>query len=158
MKELRGFLGLSGYYRKFVRNYGVISQPLTHLLRKGVPFVWTSDAQTAFDILKQALTTALVLVLPDFSQRFDIETDACDSGVGAVLLQRGHPLAFVSRGLGPRTRGLSTYQKEYMAILLAVEQWRILTTCRILDPYRSLQSCTPGGSALAHSLAAKSFY
>jgi hypothetical protein len=89
-----------------------------------VQFVWTTEAQTAFDALKHALTSAPVLALPDFSVHFDIETDASDTGVGAVLLQRGHPLAFVSRGLGPRTKGLSTYEKEYMAILLAVQQWR----------------------------------
>jgi hypothetical protein len=124
LKELRGFLGISGYYRKFVRQYGVISQPLTQLLRKGVPFVWSSATQQAFDILKRALVTAPILALPNFAKKFEIETDASDVGVGAVLLQDGHPLAYVSRGLGPKTRGLSTYEKEYMAILFAVEQWR----------------------------------
>ena len=124
VKELRRILGMCGYYRKFIRQYGVITQPLTHLLKKGVPFVWSSETQKAFAVLKQALVSAPVLVLPDFTKRFVIETDASDVGVGAVLLQDGHPLAYVSRGLGPRTRGLSTYEKEYMAILLAVEQWR----------------------------------
>ena len=124
LKELRGFLGLSGYYRKFVRHYGMISQRLTHLLRKNIPFVWSSEAQSAFDQLKRALTTAPVLPLPNFQKQFVIETDACDTGVGAVLLQDGHPLAFVSKGLGLRTKGLSTYEKEYMAVLLAVERWR----------------------------------
>lgn len=102
----------------------MISQPLTHLLRKNVPFVWSADAATAFQQLKQALVTAPVLALPDFTKRFELETDACELGVGAVLIQGGHPLAYVSRGLGPRTRGLSTYEKEHMAILLAVDQWR----------------------------------
>jgi hypothetical protein len=94
------------------------------LLRKGVPFVWSSATQQAFDVLKSALITAPVLALPNFAKKFEIETDASDVGVGAVFLQDGHPLAYVSRDLGPKTRGLSTYEKEYMAILLAVEQWR----------------------------------
>jgi hypothetical protein len=124
VKELRSFLGLSGYYRKFVKNYGIISKTLTNLLRKGVPYVWTVETDTAFHSLKQALITAPVLALPDFSKPFVVETDASDIGIGAVLLQDKHPIAFVSRALGPRTRGLSTYEKEYLAILLAVDQWR----------------------------------
>lgn len=123
-KQLRSFLGLAGYYRKFVRNYGSISKPLTQLLHKNSVFVWSSDTQLAFDTLKTALVSAPVLALPDISSPFVVETDACDTGIGAVLLQKDHPLAFVSRALGPRNRGLSTYEKEYMAILLAVEQWR----------------------------------
>lgn len=123
-KQLRNFLGLAGYYRKYVRNYGSISKPLTQLLHKNTPFIWTSVSQTAFVTLKSALSSAPVLALPDFSSPFIVETDACDLGIGAVLLQKDHPIAFVSRALGPRNRGLSTYEKEYMAILLAVEHWR----------------------------------
>jgi hypothetical protein len=68
LKELHGFLGLSGYYRKFIRHYAIISQPLTALLKKGTLFVWTPAAETAFNTLKQALVTALVLSLPDYQQ------------------------------------------------------------------------------------------
>lgn len=65
-----------------------------------------------------------MLSLPDFSTPFVVETDASDDGVGAVLMQNGHPLAFLSKALGPRSRGLSTYEKEYLAVILAVQQWR----------------------------------
>uniref|UniRef100_A0A0A8Z196 Reverse transcriptase/retrotransposon-derived protein RNase H-like domain-containing protein n=1 Tax=Arundo donax TaxID=35708 RepID=A0A0A8Z196_ARUDO len=77
----------------------------------------------AFQALKDALTTAPILAIPNFSLPFCIETDASAHGVRAVLMQQGHPLAFISRPLGPWNRGLSTYEKEYMAILIAVDQW-----------------------------------
>ena len=75
-------------------------------------------------MLKQALCTAPVLALPDFSLPFHIETDASGSGIGVVLQQNGHPIAFISKALSPRNQGLSVYDKEYLAILMAVEQWR----------------------------------
>jgi hypothetical protein len=68
--------------------------------------------------------SAPVLALPDFTTTFLVETDASALGVGAVLMQRGHPLAFLSKALGPKSRGLSTYKKEYLAVILAVQQWR----------------------------------
>lgn len=123
IKELRSFLGLAGYYRKFVQGFAVIARPLSDLLKKGMPFVWTPVHQLAFEALKNALMEAPVLALPDFGKPFQLQTDASDSGVGAVLLQDGHPLAFVSKSLGLCTRTLSTYEKEFLAILVAVEQW-----------------------------------
>jgi hypothetical protein len=124
VRELRGFLGLAGFYRKFVRHFAIIAKPLTQLLKKHQLFVWTHEHQQAFAALQQALCSAPVLGIPNFSRQFAIETDACQTGVGAVLLQDGHPLAYVSKPLGPKTQGLSIYEKEYLAILIAVEQWR----------------------------------
>lgn len=120
-KEVRSFLGLAGYYRKFVKNFGIIARPLFNLLKKHQPFVWTDDTQKAFTLLQQGLIPAPVLQLPDFSKQFVIDTDACDSEVGAVLEQGGHPIAYMSKPLGPKHRGLSTYEKECLAILMAVE-------------------------------------
>jgi hypothetical protein len=124
VKELRSFLGLDGYYQKFVKNFGIICRPLTDLLKKHAMFIWTQDHQHAFHALKLVLSQALVLALPDFFKQFQVEIDASELGVEAVLMQQGHPLAFISKALGPRTRGLSVYEKEYLAILIAVEQWR----------------------------------
>lgn len=105
-----------------MRHFAVISKPLTTLLKKNELFVWTSEHTEAFVTLKTALVSALVLSMPDFSVPFCIEIDASNQGVGAVLLQKGHPLAFISKPLGPRTKGLSTYEKEYLAILIAIDQ------------------------------------
>lgn len=123
-KELRSFLGLAGYYRRSVKNFGIFAKPLTDLLKKGILFVWTEAAESAFQLLKQALISAPVLAVPNFNRPFTIETDASDYGIGAVLQQDGHPIAFVSKALGPKSQGLSTYEKESLAILLAVEQWK----------------------------------
>jgi len=101
-----------------------MDKPLTELLKKDQLFIWTSIHDSAFKLLKMALSSAPVLALPDFSVPFHIKTDASGIGIGAVLLQRGHPLAFISKPLGPKNRGLSVYEKEYLAILMAMDTWR----------------------------------
>lgn len=121
--ELRGFLGLTRYYRKFVRNYAVIAKPLTNLLRKRC-FVWSDAATSAFQALKHNMSTTPVLSLPDFSKPFVVETDACDSGIAAVLMQDQHPIAFLSKPLSKQHLTLSIYDKEFLALLMAVERWR----------------------------------
>lgn len=124
LKQLRGFLGLTGYYRRFIKNYGMLSKPLTTLLKKGTPFQWTSQTQAAFDLLKSALVQAPVLAVPDYSKQFVIETDASDLGIGAVLMQDFHPISYLSKPLSDKNKALSTYEKECMALLLAVDKWR----------------------------------
>ena len=123
VKLLRGFLGLTGYYQKFVQDYGKISAPLTFLLKK-VAFQWSDKASAAFDKLKVAMTTTSVLALPDFSRPFIIEADASGVGIGAILMQDGRPLAYTSKALSPSDQNMSTYDKEMLAIVRAATRWR----------------------------------
>ena len=124
LTELRGFLGLTGYYRKFVQNYGILAKPLTMLLQKNAKFVWTDQAHQTFLALKQDMVTTPVLISPDFSKSFTIETDACSTGIGAVLSQEGHPVVFYSKALGVNNQKLSIYEKEFLAIMMVVDKWR----------------------------------
>lgn len=100
VRGLRGFLGLTGYYRRFVPNYASLASPLTDLLRK-TAFVWTMEATMAFDALKTALTTTPVLQLPRFDQQFELQPDTSATRVGVVLLQGQHPVANFSKSLTP---------------------------------------------------------
>lgn len=123
IKALRGFLGLTGYYRRFVRHYGIVSKPLTQLLQKG-NFFWNKEAETTFNELKTIMTSTPVLALPNFSKPIIIETDACKNGVGAVMMQEGRPIAYLSKALCPKHLGLSTYEKELLAVIIATQKWR----------------------------------
>jgi hypothetical protein len=122
-RAVRGFLGLAGYYRKFVHDYGVIAAPLTALLKKE-GFSWTDEAAAAFTALKAAVTSAPVLALPDFTKPFVVECDASTHGFGAVLLQEAHPIAYFSRPVAPRHRSLAAYERELIGLVNAIRHWR----------------------------------
>jgi hypothetical protein len=121
--KLRGFLGLTGYYKKFVRHYGIIAKPLTQLLKKK-SFEWSVVADKAFLALKSAMMCTPVLALPNFQEVFTIEIDACVDGVGAVLMQKGQPIVFLSKAFGGKHKHLSIYDKEFLALLMAVDKWK----------------------------------
>ncbi|GJU89085.1 ty3-gypsy retrotransposon protein [Tanacetum coccineum] len=122
-RQVRGFLGLAGYYRRFIKDYATIAAPLSSLLQKK-GFKWGELEKQAFDDLKTRLSDAPVLGLPNFEEMFVVEADASAVGIGVVLMQKGHPLCYFSRKLGPRMRVAATYQKELFAIVEAVYKWR----------------------------------
>ncbi|KAJ1704458.1 hypothetical protein LUZ63_004237 [Rhynchospora breviuscula] len=122
-RQLRSFLGLAGYYRRFVRHYASIAASLTDLLTKD-GFHWSQKEQEAFEQLKMALMTVPVLSLPYFNCPFIVETDASEVGIGAVLSQDKHPIAFYSKKLSPLMQGKSTYIREMFVIQSAVMKWR----------------------------------
>jgi hypothetical protein len=131
-RQVRAFLGLTGYYRKFIPGYAETAAPLTDLTRKSTPnkVRWTEECATAFAALKNSLCSEPVLKSPDFKREFTLQTDASDRGVGAVLSQSDkagveHPVAFYSRKLLPREARYSTIQKECLAIKAAMHTFRV---------------------------------
>lgn len=122
-KALRSFLGLARFYRCFIRGYASIATPLTTLLTCE-NFKWPPSAQLTFDQLKIAVSSTPVLRLPDFSIPFFPETNASSIGMGVVLTQKGHPIAFFSKAFSPKLLQASTYVRELATITVAVKKWR----------------------------------
>ena len=115
--KLRGFLVLTGYnYRIFVKNYAHKTAPLTNLLKEN-SFQWNSEAEKCFETLKCMMSLALVLAMPNFTELFVFKCDASGFGLGSVLMQERHPIAFKSRKLNKRESLNSTYDKEMLAII-----------------------------------------
>jgi hypothetical protein len=129
ISELRSFLGLASYYRKFVKDFSAIATPMTQLLHKDKPYHWGKDQNSAFESLKHCLISAPVLILPDPTKPFTVTTDASDLAMGAVLSQdqgKGEqPIAFESRKLSPAEQNYPVHEKELLAIVHAIKLWRI---------------------------------
>ncbi|GAU14480.1 hypothetical protein TSUD_250200 [Trifolium subterraneum] len=123
VKGVRGFLGLTGYYRKFVKDYGKIAKPLTELTKKD-NFHWGVEAEKAFTEMKLIMTSSPVLILPNFEIPFEVECNAAGRGIGAVLMQHKQPIAFFSKALSAGNLAKSVYEKELMALVLSIQHWR----------------------------------
>ena len=140
--EVRSFLGLAGYYRRFVEGFSTISAPLTRLTRKNNRFVWTNECEQSFQELKKRLTTAPVLTLPSGSEGFVVYSDASRKGLGAVLMQHGKVIAYASRQLKTHEGNYPTHDLELAAVVFALKLWRHYlygVTCDIWTDHQSLK-------------------
>jgi len=128
VKEVRSFLGLAGYYRRFVKNFAKIAAPLHALTKKNQSFVWTEETQTAFETLRNALTSSPILAMPNDSDMFILDSDACDHTIGAVLsqVQNGveRVIAYVSRTLDKREINYCITRKELLAIVYSLKYFK----------------------------------
>ncbi|CAM5103968.1 unnamed protein product [Natator depressus] len=132
-KQVQAFIGMAGYYRRFVPHFSAIATPITELCKKGKPdkVVWTEQCQEAFRALKEALVSGPVLANPDFDKPFVVFTDASDTGLGAVLMQEDekgerHPIVYLSKKLLPREQHYAAIEKECLAMVWALKK---------LEPY-----------------------
>jgi hypothetical protein len=122
--QLQSFLGLAGFYRRFVRDFSTIAAPLNDLMKNGVPLYWGAAQEHSFNTLIDKLTHALLLQLPDFGKTFELEYDANGIGIGGVLLQEGKPIAYFSEKLSGPSLNYSTYDKELYTLVRLLETWQ----------------------------------
>ena len=129
VKEVQAFIGFANFYRRFIQDFSRVIRPLTRLVKKGVAWTWGDDQQAAFDELKARFSSAPVLAMPDLTRPFVVECDASDFATGAVLSQKGaddllHPVAFYSKSLNDAERNYEIHDKELLAIIRALDEWR----------------------------------
>ncbi|XP_062179431.1 uncharacterized protein LOC133884047 [Phragmites australis] len=140
--EIRSFLGLVGYYRRFVQDFSIIAKPMTRLTQKGVPFVWTDECEVSFETLKNKLVNAPILALPESGKSFTVYTDASRIGLGCVLMQEGQVIAYASRQLKTHEQNYPTHDLELAAVVFALKSWRHYLygeSCDIFTDRKSLK-------------------
>ena len=138
--EVRSFLGLAGYYRRFIQDFSKLAGPLTNLTRKNSRFVWDSKCENSFQELKSRLTKAPVLTLPNEKESFTVYTDASKEGLGCVLMQEGKVVAYASRKLKPHEQNYPTHDLELAAIVFALKKWRHYLYGVVFEVYTDHQS------------------
>jgi len=121
---VRSFLGLAGFYHRFVKDFSTIATPLNELTKKGVPFTWAKAQENAFNVLKDKLTHAALLQLPNFNKTFELECDASGIGLGGVLLQVGKHVSYFIEKLSGPILNYSTYDWELYALMRTLETWQ----------------------------------
>nr|AAV43999.1 putative polyprotein [Oryza sativa Japonica Group] len=140
--QIRSFLGLAGYYRRFIENFSKIARPMTQLLKKEEKFVWSPQCEKAFQTLKEKLVSSPVLILPDTRKDFMVYCDASRQGLGCVLMQEGHVVAYASRQLRPHEGNYPTHDLELAAVVHALKIWRhylIGNRCEVYTDHKSLK-------------------
>ncbi|GJS15195.1 putative reverse transcriptase domain-containing protein [Tanacetum coccineum] len=140
--EIRQFLGLAGYYRRFIEGFSKIAKPMTKLTQKKIKFEWSDKAEAAFQLIKQKLCSAPILALPEGNEDFIAYCDASIKGLGAVLMQREKVIAYASRQLKIHEKNYTTHDLELGAVVFALKIWRHYlygTKCTVFTDHKSLQ-------------------
>nr|GEW46921.1 retrotransposon protein, putative, Ty3-gypsy subclass [Tanacetum cinerariifolium] len=140
--EIRQFLGLAGYYRRFIEGFSKIARPMIKFTQKSVKFNWGEKTEAAFQLLKQKLCSASILALPDESENFVVYCDASHKGLGAVLMQKENVIAYASRQLKVHDKNYTTHDLELGVVVFALKMWKHClygTKCVVFTDHKSLQ-------------------
>jgi hypothetical protein len=142
VRQIRSFLGLVGYYRRFILDFSRIAKPMSELLKKGVKYEWSQKCEEAFHTLRQHFTTAPVLAQPDNTKPFEVYCDASGTGLGCLLMQDNRVIAYASRALRPHEQNYPTHDLELAAVVHALKIWRhylMGAHCNIYTDHKSLK-------------------